>query len=168
MEAGIVADFEHMSLLLFAVIFTINVGLIAADTSNTGVSIFEGSGISPSLTYADLNSAFYDTRPPESATEKCVGWIECFVASTSDITSSLIYGLQLITGVSGFMLKNLPLLIAGYHFLLMHVADLIEGASLGPIHMMFMGISGVILIALAYGLWTIAKSIASIVRGGGG
>ena len=168
-------DFQQISMVAFGIILMINIGLISVDASETlDRKIFTNpgdvNGISSYFSYEDLNSTFEAVRPDTSTGITC-GWGDIFCGgykALSQAASDFSYWLGFLTNLIVFFLKYIGAILFGYHFVLMMIAGLMEESITGPIHILLTGISGVIFIIVAYGLWGMVKSIASIVPGVGG
>lgn len=154
-------DFEKMTVLLFAGILMINIGLIAINTSDSGIKF---QVYARKFNYSDLNSAFFDLRPPAETGKKCVGWLECGVQAVSELVGTFIYGLSSMLQFSIFFFTYLPEMIFGYAFVLNYIAGVIE-PGFGAVHILFTAISGVIMILVIMGMFTILKSLSAIIRG---
>lgn len=165
-------QFQQISMIAFVIIFMINIGLVSVDASNTlDRKIFPtAEGMNFGLTYADLNSTLESVKPIDPATGFSCTWFDplCNFLAVAQSVSEFGAWLGVASNIILFFLGYLPQLILGYHFALMMIADMLEVAATGPIHILLTSISGVIFIILAYGLWGFIRSIASIVPGVGG
>lgn len=167
-------DFQQISMVTMAVIFMINLGLLSIDASDTlDRKIFTGpgdvNGFSSSFSYDDLNKTFESVRPDNSVGITCEwgDWACGAVQAISSTASGFAFWMGFLTSIIGFFLNYIGPMLFGYHYVLMMIAGMIETSIIGPIHLIFYGISSVIFIVVAYGLWGMIKSIASIVPGVG-
>lgn len=159
---------QQISMGTFVVLFMINMGLISADSSGTfgEETIFPGVG--GDLNYTAIQSKMGETRPEDETTgEACDWWnLLCHGQTVAAAASNFSQWLGMATGTVLFFIGYLPQLITGYHFVLMHIADIIEPSGIA-IHLLLQGISGVLLIITFYGLWGFIRAIASLVPGVG-
>ena len=166
-------DFQQISMVTLAVILMMNIGLLSVDASNTmDRKIFgdDTNGFSSYLSYEDLNASLGSVKPIDpQISAPCEWWnFLCIAQALSSTVGQYGAWLGVATNIVLFFIKYIPVMILGYHFALMMIANLLESNALGPIHILFTGISTVIFVVIVYGLWGVLRSIASLVPGVGG
>jgi hypothetical protein len=157
---------------MLLMIFSLNIGLIATDMwadSETGgaIDIFRGDvrGYVSGFTYEDINATYYNA-PAEYAGCVAGDWFCNLVTGASSAISAQTFGLPQFGAQIIWFITITAQLTAGYHLALMHIAYLINYA---PVTILFYAVDAIIFIICSYGfIWGIFKTVASIVRGGGG
>jgi len=164
-------------MVLFMVLFSINMGLLSMDDSGllgSDTYIVKAAdssvGVGSSSTWADLNTSFGTIISTPAASIQSVECVptgpldfSCGLETLSSAASSVSYLASLFMSIGLYLLRNIPAVMAGYLIVLIRVADLLE-PGIGPIHGLFYTIGGLLLMIFFFGMFFFVAKILSILR----
>jgi len=168
MAGVIVSMFEKAAMLIFGVVFMMNMSLLAYNTQYSGIGdmqLLGGGKLIADFDYNSINTSFYEQTQDAGTDLNCAtnDWLCGTVQFTSEASETLTYGLSLAGTMSNFILNNLSGITLGYHFALTYLADSVEIGA-GGIHLLAWSLSGIIFIVFIFGAWAVVKSIVGIFR----
>jgi len=162
------SDFEKAAMVIFVIIFMMNMTLLAYNTQYSGeeeMQLFGGGELMSNFDYNSMNTSFYEQTKDTGTDLNCAGnvWFCGTVNFSSEAVTTLTYGLSLAGTLSTFILNNISGIALGYHLALTYMADSVE-TGVGGVHLLVWGISGIIFIVFIFGAWAVVKSIVGIFR----
>ena len=164
-------DFKAMSIMAFVTLMTINIGFMSFNASDTGINLFgydtnsENVGFSKDWTALTFQQQFEASRPTNEDTNTvCSNWLQCSVAWVGDTTTELIGAGAVVMDTVGLAFKMIFDAVTGFPLLMDYLATEMEGATLGPIHLLFGTISISVTALAALGLVNLLIEIKNAMR----
>jgi len=145
---------------MLVIILIINTGLLSVQTNEattgTGIRIFgnDTNGLTGAVTFEDVNKQVTEISTVTYNLQAS--------ANAGDILGTLRFGITLIVGIFLYMLGNILVLLGGYHFVLMNIADSLSDSA--AIKLLFYMVSGAIATMCMFGVFGFARELAHIVK----
>jgi len=160
--------FEKSAMIIFCVVFMMNMTLVAYNTQYSGaenMQLLGGGELVQNFDYNSLNTSFYTQTQTTTTDMNCAenDWLCGGVTVYSEAGLALTHMLSLAGTMGNFILNNIAGITLGYHLALTYLADSVE-TGIGGIHILLWGISGIIFIIFIFGAWAVVKSIVGIFR----
>lgn len=146
--------FERMSMVFFITILGISLMLSFVELSS-GISVaadLESSSITYNNTLTNLQN---DVNSLNDA------------LAEADFLGTFFYGLNTLGGLLQFMTTMFIRTITDFQKITERISFMAEGGTSGPIHTLMNIIDGAVVIMILFGIWTVVKEGARIIRGSG-
>lgn len=163
------ADWQNVFVLMFAIIMSINIGLVSVDASGTLPESVLGDSNYVNFDYEDLNRQFFGMaeRTQTGATSCDPSDLWCTtVGFAGEVISTLTVAANLVVSIVFFITDNWYGLIFGYWLALNNIADMLEPTGIA-IHTMFTVLSATIFLISMLAFLVVIRSVWSAFRGGG-